>query len=75
MKIRRTVLIPLIIVVVIIVAASVGGYLLYTNYNYYSTDDAQVTGNVVNIDAMATGLFLAVNLVPTWQGKSMTTPS
>jgi len=55
MKIRRTVLIPLIIVVVIIVAASVGGYLLYTNYNYYSTDDAQVTGNVVNIDAMATG--------------------
>ena len=55
MKIRRTVLIPLIIVIVIIVAGSVGGYLLYTNYNYYSTDDAQVTGNVVNINAMATG--------------------
>ena len=55
MKIRRTVLIPLIIVVVIIVAGSVGGYLLYTNDNYYSTDDAQVTGNIVNIDAMATG--------------------
>jgi multidrug resistance efflux pump len=55
MKIRRAVLIPLIIVVVIIVAGSVGGYLFYTNYNYYSTDDAQVTGNIVNINAMATG--------------------
>ena len=55
MKIRRAVLIPLIIGVVIIVAGSVGGYLLYTNYNYYSTDDAQVTGNIVNINAMATG--------------------
>jgi len=55
MKIRRTVLIPIIIVAVIIVAGSVGGYLFYTNYNYYSTDDAQVTGNIVNINAMATG--------------------
>ncbi len=55
MKIRRTVLIPVIIVAVIIVAGSVGGYLFYTNYNYYSTDDAQVTGNIVNINAMANG--------------------
>ena len=55
MKIRRAVLIPLIIGVVIIVAGSVGGYLLYTNYKYYSPDDAQVTGNIVNINAMATG--------------------
>ena len=55
MKIRRSVLIPIIIVVVIIVAGSVGGYLLYNNYYYYSTDDAQVTGDIVNINAMATG--------------------
>ena len=64
MKIRRTVLIPLIIVVVIIVAGSVGGYLLYNNYYFYSTDDAQVTGNIVNIDALATGTLntLTVNV-------------
>jgi multidrug resistance efflux pump len=55
MKINRKVLIPIIIVVVIVIAGGVGGYLLYNNYNYYSTDDAQVTGNIVNINAMATG--------------------
>ena len=64
MKIRGTILIPVIIVVVIIVAGSVGGYLLYNNYNYYSTDDAQVTGDIVNINAMATGTLdtLTVNV-------------
>jgi multidrug resistance efflux pump len=55
MKISRRLLILIIVVVVIVVAGSVGGYLLYNNYNYYSTDDAQVAGNIVNIEAMGTG--------------------
>ena len=55
MKINRKVLIPIVIVVVIVIAGGVGGYLLYNNYNYYSTDDAQVAGNIVNIEAMGTG--------------------
>src|SRR5437588_4385073 len=46
---RRRTLIPLIVVVVVILGASIGGYLLYTNYYFYSTDDAVVTGNIVNI--------------------------
>src|SRR5712692_8680081 len=55
MNIPRTALLVMIVILVVFAALGVGGYLLYTNYNYYSTDDAQVTGNVVNIDAMATG--------------------
>jgi len=64
MKVRRSVLITLIVGVAIIIAVSVGGYLLYNNYYFYSTDDAQVTGNIVNIDAMAPGTLntLTVNV-------------
>ena len=54
----------MIVILVVLTALGVGGYLLYTNYNYYSTDDAQVTGNIVDIDAMATGTLnsLTVNV-------------
>ncbi len=55
MNIPRTALLVMIVILVVFAALGVGGYLLYTNDNYYSTDDAQVTGNIVNIDAMATG--------------------
>ena len=56
-KIPRTALIGMIVILVVLAALGVGGYLLYTNDNYYSTNDAQVTGNMVNIDAMATGIL------------------
>jgi multidrug resistance efflux pump len=46
---RRKTLIPVIIVVAVLLGAGIGGYLLYTNYYFYSTDDAIVTGNLVNI--------------------------
>jgi multidrug resistance efflux pump len=46
---RRIILINLLVVLAIVVIASVVGYLLYNNYYFYSTDDAQVTGKVVNI--------------------------
>ena len=64
MKVRRSVLITLIVGVAIIVVVGVGGYLLYNNYFFYSTDDAQVTGNIVNIDAKAPGTLntLTVNV-------------
>jgi multidrug resistance efflux pump len=46
---RRRTLIPLIVVIAVVLAAGIGGYLLYTGYYFYSTDDAVVTGNIVNI--------------------------
>jgi multidrug resistance efflux pump len=46
---RRIILINVLVVLAIVVIASVVGYLLYNNYYFYSTDDAQVTGKVVNI--------------------------
>src|SRR6266568_1761317 len=52
---RRRTLIPLIVVVALVLGASIGGYLLYTNYYFYSTDDAVVTGNIVNIVPRVTG--------------------
>ena len=46
---RRILLINLIVVLGIVIVAGVVGYLVYNNYYYYSTDDAQVSGNIVNI--------------------------
>ncbi len=62
MKIPRTALLVMIVILVVFAALGVGGYLLYNNYN--STDDAQVNGNIVNIDANATGTLnsLTVNV-------------
>jgi len=37
------------------IAMGVGGYLLYNNYNFYSTDDAQVTGNIVPVVPLISG--------------------
>jgi DHA2 family multidrug resistance protein len=45
---RRSVIIPAIILAIFLVAG-VGGYFVYNSYNFYSTDDAQVTGSMVNI--------------------------
>jgi len=52
---RRIVLINLLVVLVIVTIAGVVGYLLYNNYYFYSTDDAQVTGNIVNIISTVPG--------------------
>ena len=51
---RRT-LISIIVVLAVLVALGVGGYLLYNSYNFYSTDDAQVTGTIVNVLPTASG--------------------
>jgi multidrug resistance efflux pump len=52
---RRSVLIPVVVILAVTIAMGVGGYLLYNNYNFYSTDDAQVTGNIVNVVPQISG--------------------
>lgn len=59
---RRLVLINLLVVLVIITIAGVVGYLLYNNYYFYSTDDAQVTGNIVNVISTVSGTLESLNI-------------
>jgi len=59
---NRRVLIPVAIVLALLLIFGVGGYLLYNNYNYYSTDDALVTGNIVDIVPTSSGTLTSLTV-------------
>lgn len=59
---NRSVLIPIIVILAVVISMGVGGYLLYNNYNFYSTDDAQVTGNIVNVVPQISGTLTQLNV-------------
>jgi multidrug resistance efflux pump len=59
---RRMILVPVLIVLALFAVAGGISYFLYNNYMYYSTDDAQLTGNVVNVNALATGQLTTLNV-------------
>ena len=52
---RRMILVPVLIVLAVL--AIIGGisYYIYNGYMYYSTDDAQVNGQIVNVSAPGNG--------------------
>jgi multidrug resistance efflux pump len=52
---RRVILVPVLITVALL--AIIGGvaYWIYNGYMYYGTDDAQVSGQIVNVSAPAAG--------------------
>ena len=59
---RRLILVPLLI---IIAFAAVGGgvaYWLYNNYMYYSTDDAQISGQILNVSAPSAGTLTTLSV-------------
>ena len=59
---RRLILIPLLIIVAF---AAIGGgitYYVYNNYMYYGTDDAQITGPIINISAPAAGTLSSLSV-------------
>jgi EmrB/QacA subfamily drug resistance transporter len=58
---RPSVLIPSILLAVILIAGVVG-YLLYNSYNFYSTDDAQVAGTMVNLVPPTNGTLIVLNV-------------
>lgn len=59
---RRIILVPLLIVLAVIAIAGGVGYYVYTNYMYYNTDDAQITGNIVSLNVPASGQVSALNV-------------
>jgi len=59
---RRTILVPLLIVVAF---AAIGGavyYWIYDSYNFYRTDDAQVSAKIVNVSAPVAGTLTNLNV-------------
>ncbi len=59
---RRIILVPVLIVLALFAIAGGIAYLLYNNYTYYSTDDAQLTGNVISVNALASGQLTALDV-------------
>jgi multidrug resistance efflux pump len=66
---RRIILVPVLIVLALFAIAGGITYLVYNNYMYYSTDDAQLTGNVVSINAVASGQLTTLDVT---LGESVT---
>jgi multidrug resistance efflux pump len=66
---RRTILISVLVFVVLLAISGGIGYYLYHNYMYYSTDDAQVTGTIVPINAPVAGQLTTLTVK---QGDTVT---
>ncbi len=58
----RVILINILVFLALVAVIGIGGYLFYNNYNFYSTDDAQVTGNIVNITTTAAGTLNSLSV-------------
>ena len=59
---RRMILVPILIVLALFAIAGGVAYLIYNNYMYYSTDDAQLTGNIIPVNAIASGQLTTLNV-------------
>jgi multidrug resistance efflux pump len=66
---RRVVLVPVLITVALLAIIGGVGYWIFQNYYYYSTDDAQVTGQIVTISAPSAG---KISLLSIKQGDTVT---
>ena len=61
---RRVILVPLLIFLAL---AAIGGaisYWIYDSYNYYRTDDAQITGQIVSVSAPTAGTLTSLSVKP-----------
>jgi multidrug resistance efflux pump len=59
---RRVIIVEALILLAVIAIGGIAAYLIYNNYNFYSTDDAQVTGNIVNITATTPGTLNSLSV-------------
>src|SRR5712691_6929269 len=58
---RRMIIVNGLIILAVLALIGIGGYLFCNNYYFYSTDDAQISGNIVNITPTASGTLSAIN--------------
>lgn len=66
---RRIILAAVLIPIALLAIAGGIGYWLYYNHTYYSTDDAQITGQIVSISAPANGKLATLSVK---QGDTVT---
>ncbi len=58
----RMILVSVLISISILAIAGGVGYWVYNNYNYYSTDDALITGQTLNINSQQAGQLTLLNV-------------
>jgi multidrug resistance efflux pump len=66
---RRMIFVPLLIFLAL---AAIGGaiaYWVYDSYNYYRTEDAQISGKIINVSAPTTGTLTSLTIK---QGEQVT---
>jgi multidrug resistance efflux pump len=59
---RRTILVPLLIFIALAAIGGAVAYWIYDSYNYYRTDDAQVTGQIVSVSAPTAGTLTSLTV-------------
>jgi len=58
----RAILINVLVILAVVAIGGIAAYLVYNNYTFYSTDDAQVTGNIVSITTTAPGTLNSLSV-------------
>jgi multidrug resistance efflux pump len=66
---RRLILVPFLVIIAILAITGVIIYAVWNNYTYYSTDDAQISGTIVNVSAPAAGILSSLSIK---QGDTVT---
>ena len=59
---RRTILVPLLIFVALAAIGGAVAYWIYDSYNFYRTDDAQVSGKIVSVSAPIGGTLTSLDV-------------
>ena len=59
---RRMILVPLLIFLALAAIGGAVAFWIYDSYNYYRTDDAQVSGKIVSVSAPIAGTLTSLNV-------------
>ena len=59
---RRTIFVPLLIFVALAAIGGAVAYWIYDSYNFYRTDDAQVSGNIVSVSTPVAGTLTSLDV-------------
>lgn len=59
---RRMLITNILVILAVLAVGGIIGWLIYNNYYYYSTDDAQVSGPIVNVSAPSAGTLQSLSV-------------